>query len=118
MHGYSFLCLPVIATGLNLLLAIFLFGRSPQASASLVPVQYEQVGGASNCVSGDGAVNEEQESCSSTYIFARNVTIEEGPAYAAEDDPALEKMPGRDFNAYVRPDGKFICKYSQDYLDQ
>ena len=100
MHGYSYLCLPVLATAFNLTLAIFLFHPS-KASASLVPVQYEQIGALSSttCV-GNG--EEDEGSCSSTYVFTQNITID-GPI-SAEADPHLQSMPGRDFKAYVRPD--------------
>ena len=85
-----------MATGLNLAFAIFL---SPEASASLVPVQSEEIGGASTTCIG----NEDEDSFSASYIFAQNITIEEGPVCAAHD-PSLLKMPHRDFKAYVRPD--------------
>eukprot|EP01083_Nonionella_stella_P254071 873563_1 len=103
MHGYSYICLPVMATAFNLALAILVFGNSQKtASASLVPVQYEKVK-TSNCVGGDEA-NDEDHSCTATYAFApQNITVDEGPVDAAHD-PCLVQMPDRDFKACVRPD--------------
>ena len=104
IHGYFYLCLPVMATALNLALVVLVFSNSPKtALASLVPVQYEKVRtSSSNCINGEG--ESEGHSCTATYVFApENITIDEGPIDAAHD-PCLMQMPNRDFKACVRPD--------------
>eukprot|EP00956_Cyclotella_meneghiniana_P009922 scaffold13725_cov44-Cyclotella_meneghiniana.AAC.8 len=92
---YKFLCLPILATASNLVLAIlFLRSTSKVAHGQNIPVQNEYIGADSLvCINADN-------SCQSSTNTV-NVSIEE--PIEASLDPNLREMPNG-FRAYVRPD--------------
>ena len=95
---YKYLCFPVVATGVNLILAFLFSNYASKASAtSLMHAQHER-----GIIGKDDKDVEYNDYCMAPSIVPHNISV--GGPVAAANDPYLRQMPNMNFKAYVRPD--------------